>query len=312
MSRINSASAIALLVSAGLAGCAGMSGAAPVRYVDAHSHVVPNMTTAQEISLFRETGVDRVVIMSPEPAVLRDFSQQGAGYVTPFVSLARLNQMTGLRLDAGSASAFAALDASGEVCGFGELPTRLEGANGVSDAVSLANPYRVAIYDLANARGLPVNIHVSLETPEVIAAVAAIVATRPAMQLILAHAGWVADAETIGRLMQAHPNLYADLSVRLDPTGGFPASGERPAVQNSISILQPDGTLQPEWRVLIERFPDRFMFAMDVTGMERPVHIRELLATARKAFAPLPRDVEAALAHGNIERLIGACGPDAV
>lgn len=299
-------SALALLASCGLAGCAGVVTEPRVRYVDAHSHVVPTMTTAQELAMFRDAGLDAVVIMNPDPATLADFGKAGAGYATPFVSLARLNQMTGLRLDANSAAAFAELDDASAICGFGELPTRLEGANGVSDAVSLANPYRQAIYDLANARGRPVNIHVSLETLEVIAAVEDIVSTRPGMHLILAHAGWVADAGTIGRLMEAHPNLYADLSVRLDPAGGLAGVG-RPAVQNSISILQADGALQPEWRAVIERFPDRFMFAMDITGTERPVYIRELLATARTAFAPLSRDVERALAHGNIERLVGAC-----
>lgn len=295
--------ALALLASCGLASCATEP---RVRYVDAHSHVVPNMTTAQELAMFRDAGLDAVVIMNPDPTTLEDFAKEGAGYATPFVSLARLNQMTGLRLDASSAAAFAELDDAGAICGFGELPTRLEGANGVSDAMSLASPYRQAIYDLANARGRPVNIHVSLETPEVIAAVEGIVATRPGMQLILAHAGWVADAGTIGRLMDAHPNLYADLSVRLDPAGGLAGAG-RPAVQNSISILQADGSLQAEWKALIERFPDRFMFAMDITGTERPVYIRELLATARTAFIPLSPDVEKALAHGNIERLVGAC-----
>lgn len=303
-------STLALLAACGLAGCASANakaGAEPViRYVDAHSHVVPAMTAAQELAMFRNAGLAGAVIMNPDPIVLAEFAKEGPGYVTPFVSLARLNQMTGLRLDANSAAAFAALDDVGSVCGFGELPTRLEGANGVADAVSLASPYRQAIYDLANTRGRPVNIHVSLETPEVIAAVEAIVATRPRMQLILAHAGWVADAATIGRLMEAHPNLYADLSVRLDPAAGLSEAG-RPEVQNGISILQADGSLRPEWRAVIERFPDRFMFAMDITGTERPAYIRELLATARTAFAALPPDVETALAHGNIERLIGNC-----
>jgi hypothetical protein len=300
---------VAMTLGAGLAGCASLQGeATPVRYIDAHSHVVPAMTTAQEIALFRNAGVDAVIIMNPDPAVLTDFAAQGAGYVTPFVSLARLNQMTGLRLDADAPAAFAALHASGAVCGFGELPTRLEGANGISDAVSLANPLRGRIYDLANARGLPVNIHVSLESPEVIAAVEQIVAGRPDMKLILAHAGWAAGPEVIGRLMESHPNIHADLSVRLDPAEGFPADGSgRPAIQNSISILDGNGRLLPAWRALIERFPARFLFAMDITGAERPLYIRELMSTGRTALEDLPRDVEAAVAHGNAERLLQGC-----
>ena len=72
-------------------------------------------------------------------------------------------------------------------------------------------------------------------------------------------------------------------------------------------MLAPDGSMKPEWRALIERFPDRFMFAMDVTGSGQQ-RIAERVAAARKAFAPLSEPIEEAFAHGNIERLLQGCG----
>jgi hypothetical protein len=279
-----------------------------VPFVDAHSHVLPNMTPAQEIAMFRDAGLSHVVIMDPEPTTLAAFVAEGAGYVTPFVTVARLNAIAGLRLDADTATVFAGLADTGAVCGFGELPTRLEQDAGLSDVASLTNPRRQSIYDAAEARGLPLNVHLSLETPEVIAAIEEIAARHPHMTLVLAHAGVVADAALIGRLMAAHPNIQADLSMRLDRVGGWPEPGKTgPVVDGKGSILLADGSLQPEWRALIERYPDRFMFGMDLSRTERPTWIRELVATARTALAPLPIAVQHAVAHGNVEALTRGC-----
>lgn len=59
---------------------------------------------------------------------------------------------------------------------------------------------------------------------------------------------------------------------------------------------------------MIERFPDRFMFAMDTQSVESVAAIPEKLAAARAAFAPLPLKTEEAFAHGNIERVLKGCG----
>lgn len=271
-----------------------------VPYVDAHSHLLTAISPDEEIALFRAAGLDGVVIMYPDVEALTRIARRNPGYVIPSVSVARTPEMKGLRLTPETPAAFARLAAKGAVCGFGELPTRYEPNPYPSDAASISAPVRERIYALAAARRLPVSIHVSLAGPEVIAAVEAVASKHPDMPLVLAHAGWVADANLIRRLMAAHPNLYADLSIRLDPA--------RPDNRNlALSILTPDGTLRPEWRALIERYPGRFLFAMDITEADRHGRMAELLAAARQAFAPLPREVEAAVASGNIRRLMAAC-----
>jgi predicted TIM-barrel fold metal-dependent hydrolase len=275
----------------------------PVRaipYVDAHSHLLTVITPDEEIALFRAAGLAGVVIMYPDLDALLGVARRNPGFVIPSVSVARTPQMTGLRLGPTTADTFDQLQRDGLVCGFGELPTRLDPNPDPTDAAAFANPFRQRIYALANARKIPVNVHVSLAGPEVVAAVEAVARSNPDMPLILAHAGWVADAELTGRLLAAHPNLHADLSIRLDP-----AKADNPNL--ALSVLTPDGALRPEWRALIERFPDRFMFAMDITESSRHGRIPELVAAARRAFSPLPRDVEDAVAHGNIQRLMAGC-----
>ncbi|MDF7775305.1 amidohydrolase family protein [Sphingomonas sp. AOB5] len=285
------------LVALALAGCASTR---EIPFVDAHSHLVPNLTPDEEVAKFRASGLRAVVIMNPDPAAMRDLGSRHGDFVIPFLSIARLPEMAGIRLTPNAAAAMATVEAEGAVCGLGEVPTRVVPATEPSDDLALFNPDRLPVYALANARALPLNIHVTIDTPAVEAAVSRIAREYPRMKLILAHAGWSAGPDVLGRLLDAHPNLYADLSIRLDPAAGFVQPRE-------TTILAADGSLLPEWRALIERHPDRFMFAMDITGAERPAYIERLIAIARQAFAPLPRKLQHALAHGNIERLLAGC-----
>ena len=106
----------AILAALALTGCAGRQPAAPVRYIDAHSHILPEMPAAAEVAMLRDAGLARVVIMSPDPAALHDITAAGDGFVIPFISIARLPAMSGYRLDADSAANMAATQAAGARC----------------------------------------------------------------------------------------------------------------------------------------------------------------------------------------------------
>jgi predicted TIM-barrel fold metal-dependent hydrolase len=73
-------------------------------------------------------------------------------------------------------------------------------------------------------------------------------------------------------------------------------------------VLQTSETFPPAWRAVIDRHPDRFMFATDINSFgPRYTIAADLMATARKALAPLPRETQELIAHGNVERLLGSC-----
>jgi predicted TIM-barrel fold metal-dependent hydrolase len=291
-----------LAVLALVSGSGGARTLAPVRYVDAHVHLVRVLTASEEIAALKAAGVARGVFMHPEIAELKAATAIDPKFGIPFISIARIPAMKGLRLGPDSAAAMAALYAKGEVCGFGEIPTRIEPRAEPDDASHILNPDRQAIYAAANARGVPVNMHISLTNPATVKAVETIAARYPRMPIILAHAGWDADAATNAALMAKHPNIHADLSIRLD----HPATASPNEVK--LSVVGADGALKPDWRALIERFPDRFLFGLDVTGDQRPLRIAQLVRDAKVTLGALPRRVEEAVAHGNIERLIGSCG----
>ncbi|MBC2666279.1 amidohydrolase family protein [Novosphingobium flavum] len=285
---------------------------APVRYIDAHSHILAQMTPAEEVSLLRASGISAAVIMHPDIAAIDAMRAGNAGFIVPAISLARLPQMPGLHLGPDAAPAMARLADAGEACGFGEIPTRIVPRTEPTDDLSLLGPDRVAIYAAADARGLVVSMHVDIADPKVEASIARIARDYPRAKVVLAHSGWSAAPEVIARLMDAYPNVHGDLSVRLDPAGGLPMSVQPanslpPGATNVISILQPDGTIQPAWRDLLLRHADRFLFAMDITDEQRPKFAQLLVATARKALGTLGPAAENAIAHGNAERLYAGC-----
>jgi hypothetical protein len=276
--------------------------APPVRYIDAHSHFNGSMPVGEIISRMRAAGLSAVVIMHPEVAELRATTNANPGFVVPFVSVARIPAMRGIRLSPATAPTMAGLETEGAVCGFGEIPTRIEPRTEADDAAALRAPDREAIYWLADSQRVPVNLHVSLSSASTVAAIEDIAAKYPHAPITLAHAGWEADAALIGRLMDTHPNIFADLSMRLD----HPASAGTDTAR--ITIVGADGQLKADWAKLIVRHKTRFMFGLDISGEQRPLMIAALVADGRAILGHLPRRVEEAVAHGNIERLTARCG----
>lgn len=293
-------SLIAAVCAVALAGCAGAGGgrsalAQPLALLDAHTHLMTEiLSNDEEIALLRRAGLDRVLLMHPEPEVLAALARKYPGFVIPSVNLAR-PAAKGVHLDKDTGALFARLAAEKAVCSFGEI----SGGN-IADVANMSG-----VYAAAAASGVPINLHTDLASPANLAAVEAALTTYPKMNFVLAHLGWTAGPELMGRLLDAHPNLYTDVSIRFDAPGSL-------AWRNNgldLSILAPDETIPPAWRAVMERHPDRFLFAMDINSFGPRYTITEdLIRTARKALAPLPRPLAEAIAHGNAERLLKGCG----
>ncbi len=279
----------------GVAACATTPPSnAPLRLVDAHTHLmVETLTADAEVTMLKEAGLDRVVLMSPEPDLVAAVAKRHPDFVIPSAGLARL-QVKGLHMDGSTAQVFDKAYREGAVCSFGEIPSDYFGDNANVRALMAA----------AATTGAPLNWHIDLATPELVAQLEAALSANPKMDLVLAHLGWTAGPELIGGLLDRHRNLYTDLSIRFDPPRPPGARANGP----DLSILTPDGAIQPAWRAVMERHPDRFVFAMDITSFgPRYTRTKELVATARAALAPLPRPLREAIGSGNIERLLRGC-----
>lgn len=107
---------------------------------------------------------------------------------------------------------------------------------------------------------------------------------NPQAKIIWAHTGFSTAADKIETYLQRFPTLWCELSYRYGITGG-------------------DGKLVPEWRRLLEKYPDRFLVGSDTWIDERWDTYGSIMAGYRGWLAQLPREAAEQIAFRNGERL---------
>lgn len=147
-------------------------------------------------------------------------------------------------------------------------------------ADKVSTPVVRRVVELAVERGIPLHAHSDDR------AVAAIFSLNAGVKILWAHAGMTTSVETIGNMLERYPNLWAELSYRLEE-------------------VAPGGQLSPQWRALFLRYPDRFLFGTDTWAPERWPRVPAIANAARVWLQELPQDVATAIASRNAERLFG-------
>ena len=109
---------------------------------------------------------------------------------------------------------------------------------------------------------------------------------QPGARILWAHTGMSEPAAKVAELLERYPRLYGELSYR---------SG----VGNGLS---------EEWRALLLRFPDRFVYGSDTWIPSRWSQVDNLTHEAQDWLASLPPDVARNIAYRNAQRLFGATG----
>jgi Amidohydrolase len=107
----------------------------------------------------------------------------------------------------------------------------------------------------------------------------------PQVRILWAHAGMSAPAATVGRLLEQSSHLWVELSLRFD--------------------VAPDGQLDPAWRTVFLKHPDRFMVGTDTWTTSRWDTLVSGMQDVRAWLGQLPREVAAQIAYRNAERLFG-------
>ena len=132
---------------------------------------------------------------------------------------------------------------------------------------------------MAKDRAIPIHIHSGAEP------VRLLYEFEPSLTIIWAHAGMSEPPAVIEEMMARYATLYADTSYR-----------ER-------DILTGDDKIAPDWRRLIERFPERFMVGSDTWVNSQWQDYAELIALNRRWLSHFPRDIAEQIAFRNGERL---------
>jgi len=112
------------------------------------------------------------------------------------------------------------------------------------------------------------------------------------VKIVLAHAG-EATPQRIEALLTRHANLMVDLSGM--------------HFQRKPALATETGPLDPAWKALIEKMPDRFLFGIDVWAprLFEPAMLDRLMTWTRRVLGELKPDVAERVAFGNAAALLG-------
>ena len=246
--------------------------------IDAHSHV-PNATAIDAyVAAMKKHNVTKVVLLGVGGVQKDDVAWIGAaakkypGVVVPGAPVADPS-------DAGVAKAAEALDVL-KAKALGEVHGRQVSRKIDRDVATFGK-----LLELAASRGVPVIVHEELSEAAVRQVDAALAAHRRAV-IVLAHAG-EGPPSRIDALLARHPNLFVDLSGM--------------HFQRKPALATETGPLDPAWKSVIEKHPDRFLIGIDVWAprLFEPAMLDKLMAWTRRILGELKPDVAERVAAKN-------------
>ena len=152
-----------------------------------------------------------------------------------------------------------------------------------------SSPAFLKILELSGQRGVPIVIHDEL-TPAAAATLEAALAAQREAIIVLAHGGEMKPA-ALERLLERNANLMVDLSGM--------------HFQRTPSLAREKGPLDPAWKALITKMPDRFLMGIDVweARLFEPIMLDRLMIWTRRVLGELPPDVAERVAWKNASKL---------
>jgi len=159
--------------------------------------------------------------------------------------------------------------------GIGEFHLHFDGN---ADAAVVRQTARLAV-----SRGLYLHVHSNAR------AVRIIFSNEPQVKILWAHAGMVEPPEVVAEMMDRYENLWTDISIR-------------------EYDIAPQGKLDPAWRKLFLKHPDRITVGSDTWVTTRWGEYEQVLEYDRHWLKQLPRDVAEKIAYRNAVSLFGS-GP---
>ena len=221
------------------------------------------------LAILRAAGVRRAIVSStPDDGTLKLY-ERAPKTIVPFLRPYRTrDDMGNWHNDPGVRSYVEERLKRGIYRGIGEFHLSESGVGG-------STLKRFA--ELAADRDLFLQAHVDDVTIE------KLLTLYPKTRFLWAHAGMSSSASTVGDLLARFPKLWVELALRTD--------------------VAPGGTLDPEWRAVFVKHPDRFMVGTDTWVTSRWEAMQGYHRDVQTWLGQLPRDVAEAIAWKNGERL---------
>jgi hypothetical protein len=242
---------------------------------DAHIHYsAPDwgvLSPAQALAILDQAGIRRALVSStPDDGTLKLY-EQAPHRIVPFLRPYRTPQdMATWHSDPAVQAYVEERLKRGIYRGIGEFHL---------DAAHAEAPVVKRFAELAAQRQLWLHAHVDAT------AVEQLLSRYPGVHILWAHAGMSASAAAVGQLLDRFPHLWVELALRAD--------------------VAPGGKLEPAWRAVFLRHPERFLVGTDTWTTSRWQAVVEGMRVTRGWLAQLPGEVAEQLAYRNGERLFG-------
>lgn len=255
--------------------------------IDAHSHV-PNATAIDAyVAAMKRHNVAKVVLLGvggvqpDDPAWIAAAAKKYPDRVIPSAPVPDPTSPA-------AADRLAAELAKGAARVIGEVHVRQVSRK--IDRDPSAAPF-LKILEVAARHKVPVVIHQELDEGAS-AALDKALAAVPQAPVILAHGG-SATPERLQQLLGRHPNLTVDLSGM--------------HFQRTPHLATEAGPLDPAWKALIEKMPERFIMGIDVWAprLFEPAMLDRLMRWTRRILGQLRPDVAERVGYANAAALFG-------
>lgn len=256
--------------------------------IDAHAHV-PNATAIDAyVAAMKRHDVRRVLLLGvggvqkDDPAWIAAAVRKYPDLVLPAAPVA----------DPTAPDAAARLDAAlaqGKFRAIGEVHLRQVSRKIDRDPGA---PAFAQILKVAAKHNVPVVVHDELND-QATAALDRALAAHPKTVIVLAHAGEGPPAR-IEPLLARHPNLVVDLSGM--------------HFQRTPALASATGPLDPAWKALIEKMPDRFVMGIDLWAPRffEPKILDRMIGWTRRILGELSPAVAEQVAYRNAVKLYRA------
>jgi len=252
---------------------AGLIGAEDLPIVDTHLHYSQNSWSEYSpeavLAILDGAGVRRAFVSStPDDGTVRLYEAAPDRIVPVLRPYRDAGELGSWHRDPTVVAYLETRLARGIYRGIGEFHLHGEDAR---------SPVVRQVADLAARHGLFLHCHCDAEAAETL------LGLRNDVRILWAHAGMSADPATVGRLLDGSARLTVELALRSD--------------------VAPGGTLDPAWRALFLRHPDRFMVGTDTWVPSRWVDLPAVQTVTRAWLRQLPPEVRRRLASENAEGL---------
>ncbi len=256
--------------------------------IDAHSHV-PNATAIDAyVEAMKRHDVRRVLLLGVGGAQKDD-----PAWIAAAARKYPDRLLTGVPVpDPMAADAGARLEIAlgrGKAHAIGEVHLRQVSRKIDRDPTT---PAFGQVLEVAAKHALPVVVHNELND-KAADALAKTLAAHPRATIVLAHAGEATPAR-LEPLLGRHANLRVDLSGM--------------HFQRTPALATESGPLDPAWKALIEKMPERFVMGVDVWAprLFEPAMLDRLMKWTRRILGELKPEVAEQVAYRNAAKLYRA------